>query len=89
MARECICFRITSYNVCYTKLLRQVYEFYGMALDRHGDVVLENANMTLAGNTLIQPPEEVRYSKLRWPGISFSPMPDLLSTGGRGLLHGA
>ena len=32
-------FRITSYNVCYTKLLRQQFEAYGLAIS---SVIVEN-----------------------------------------------
>lgn len=65
-----------------------VSEFYGAILDKKGEILLPQANMTAAAGVLIQPPKAVDYRDLRWPGIGFSPLPNLLSSGGRGILQG-
>lgn len=65
-----------------------VSEFWGMILDKKGEVILPSATMTMAGGRIIQAPEAVPYRRLRWPGVSFSPLPNLLRHGGRGLLQG-
>jgi hypothetical protein len=66
----------------------QTYEFWGGVLDKRGDMLMDNATFTVAGGRMIQKPEAVKYPTLRWPGVSFSPMPDLMRHGGRGLLEG-
>lgn len=63
-------------------------EFWGMVLDPKGEMLLDKATYTVAGGRVIQKPEQVNYARLRWPGITFSPLPDLLTMGGRGLLEG-
>jgi hypothetical protein len=63
-------------------------EFYGTVLDSRGDMLLPSANYVVAGQTVIAPPEAVRFPSLRWPGISFSPLPHLLRHDGRSLLQG-
>jgi hypothetical protein len=65
-----------------------VEEFYGMILDSKGEVILPRAQFTVCGGRVIELPKTVPYSRLRWPGVSFSPFPSLLSYGGRGLLKG-
>jgi hypothetical protein len=65
-----------------------VEEFYGMVLDKKGEVILPRAQFTVCGGRVIELPKPVPYSRLRWPGVSFSPFPSLLSYGGRGLLKG-
>lgn len=62
-------------------------EFWGMVLDPKGNLLLDKATYTVAGGRVIQYPEAVNYARLRWPGIAFSPLPDLLKMGGRGLLE--
>ena len=63
-------------------------EFWGIVLDPQGNMLLPRATFTVAANRVIQFPKTVDYPSLRWPGISFSPLPDLLKFGGRGLLKG-
>jgi len=66
----------------------QVSEFWGTILGPKGDLLLPNARYTVAGGRVIRLPEKNSYETLRWPGCAFSPMPDLLCFGGRGLLEG-
>jgi len=63
-------------------------EFWGMVLSPKGEVLLPRATYTVAGGRVIQKPTSVPYRTLRWPGVAFSPLPDLLRFGGRGLLQG-
>jgi len=63
-------------------------EFWGIVLDPRGEVLLPKATFTVAGGRVIEKPRPVPYKQLRWPGISFSPVPHLLRHGGRGLLEG-
>jgi hypothetical protein len=62
-------------------------EFWGMVLDPAGNMLLPAATFTVAGGRVIQLPRAVE-SRRRWPGTSFSPLPNLLRFGGRGLLNG-
>lgn len=68
------------------RTMHLVEEFYGMVLDKRGEVILPRAQLTVCGGRIIEEPKPVPYQKLRWPGISFSPFPSLLGYGGRGLL---
>jgi len=70
------------------RTLIQTREFYGQVIDPQGRLLLPSATMTMAGERIIGPPRVPGYSVLRWPGIGFSPLPDLLGFGGRGLLKG-
>ena len=63
-------------------------EFWGTVLDPKGNMLLPSARYTVAAGRVIQRPKAVSYQTLRWPGIAFSPMPDLLKFNGRGLLEG-
>ncbi|MBC2712050.1 MAG: hypothetical protein HGJ94_14020 [Desulfosarcina sp.] len=63
-------------------------EFWGQVLDKSGEILLPSATFTIAGGRMIQEPQPVAYQTLRWPGIDFTPLPDLLFHGGRGLLEG-
>jgi len=63
-------------------------EFWGIVLDPNGNLLLPSATYSFAGGRVIQLPKAVPYKKLRWPGISFSPLPNILRHGGRGLLEG-
>ena len=64
------------------------YEFWGTVLDKQGNLLLPTASYTVAGGRVIKLPKAPRASTMRWPGQSFSPIPDLLRFGGRGLLEG-
>lgn len=64
-------------------------EFWGMVLDPNGELLLPYASYTVAGGRVIQKPKaETPFQRIRWPGISYSPLPDILRHGGRGLLKG-
>jgi len=63
-------------------------EFWGMVLDSKGELLLPSATYTVAGNHVIGLPKKSPYRTLRWPGISFSPLPQFLRFDGRGLLQG-
>jgi hypothetical protein len=63
-------------------------EFWGIVLSPKGEMLLPNAAYTVAGGRVIEKPRACPYQYLRWPGIAFSPMPDLLKFAGRGLLEG-
>jgi len=65
-----------------------VYDVWGTVLDPRGEMLLPRARYTVAGGHVIREPEAVPYETIPWPGIYFSPMPDLLKAGGRGLLEG-
>jgi hypothetical protein len=63
-------------------------EFWGTVLDRKGEILLPSGTYTWAGNHIIGLPKKTPYRTLRWPGISFSPLPHFLRYDGRGLLQG-
>jgi len=63
-------------------------EFWGTILDSKGNMLLPNSTYTFTNNVVIEPPRVAPYDTLRWPGISFSPIPDFLAYEGRGILHG-
>ena len=65
-----------------------VSEFWGVVLDKKGNLLLPNARYTIAGNNVVSHPKRSPYRSLKWPGISFSPIPNFLSYEGRGLLQG-
>lgn len=65
-----------------------VNEFWGTILDSKGNMLLPNSTFTFANDAVIEAPRVTPYDTLRWPGISFSPIPDFLAYEGRGLLHG-
>jgi len=71
----------------FRKLI-QTQEMWGTILDSKGNMLLPHATYTVAAGRVISLPRTVPYSAVRWPGISFSPLPDLLRFGGRGLLEG-
>ncbi|MEN6421313.1 MAG: hypothetical protein ABFD76_05140 [Smithella sp.] len=66
----------------------QTSEFWGTVLDPKGNMLLPQARYTCAAGRVIELPKAAPYKLMRWPGISFSPLPDLLRFGGRGLLEG-
>jgi hypothetical protein len=69
-------------NMCLTS------EFWGQVLDRRGDLLHPNLTYTVASGRVVRSPRVPPYDTLRWPGISFSPIPHLLRYDGRGLIHG-
>lgn len=66
----------------------RVFEFWGSVLSPKGELLLPRATYSVMGGRLIKAPRGVRYRSLRWPGMMFSPQPDLLQLSGRGLLEG-
>jgi len=66
----------------------RVYEFFGTVLSPRGESLLPRATYSVMGGRLIKSPMGLRYRTLRWPSVMFSPQPDLLQLGGRGLLEG-
>lgn len=65
----------------------RVVEQWGLLLDRKGEVLLDNAHFTIAGDVLIRGPEKNPFVTLRWPGVSFSPLPDLFVFEGHGIIE--
>lgn len=63
-------------------------EFWGTVLDSKGEMLLPSCTYTIAGNHVIGLPKRSPYRTLRWPGVSFSPLPQFLRFEGRGLLQG-
>jgi len=67
----------------------RVREFWGVVLDRNGNLLLPNARYTIAGGKfVIRPPAPSPFQTMRWPGVSFTSIPHLLRYEGRGLLEG-
>lgn len=62
-------------------------EHWGILLDKHGDLLLDNSRWTIAGDVLIRNPEANPFVTMRWPGISFTPLPDLLTFEGHGIIE--
>ncbi len=62
-------------------------EFWGTVLAPNGEMLLPSATYTTAGGRMIAEPSPSPYSTLRWPGVSFSPLPHLLRFEGRSLLQ--
>ena len=69
-------------NMCLTS------EFWGQVLDKRGDLLHPSLTYTVASGRVVRAPKVSPYDTLRWPGISFSPIPHLLRYDGRGLIHG-
>lgn len=65
----------------------KVIEHWGVILDKHGELLLDNARFTVAGHVLIRNPEPNPFVTLKWPGVSFSPLPDLFSFEGHGVIE--
>jgi len=62
-------------------------EFWGTMLDKRGNLLHPRLTYTVAGNRVITLPRESPYPTLRWPGVSFSPLPNFLRFDGRSLLQ--
>lgn len=79
-----------------------VREYWGVILDRKGNLLLPKHTYTIAGRKVIsvgvrdpdtgEPlapgPYPSPYRTLRWPGVAFSPIPHLLRFDGRGIVQG-
>lgn len=63
-------------------------EFWGVVLSPKGEMLLPSATYSIAGGRVIENPKSVPYKTMRWPGISFSALPNILAYGGRGLVEG-
>lgn len=63
-------------------------EYWGTVLGPKGELLLPNATFTISGNQVISPPKQSPFKTMRWPGVSFSPLPHFLRYDGRGLLQG-
>ena len=63
-------------------------EFWGTVLSPSGEELLPSGMYSVCAGRMIETPKKTPYTHLRWPGISFSSLPDILSFGGRGLLEG-
>ena len=70
----------------FRKAVRLI-EHWGVILDKSGELLLENARFTVAGDVLIRNPEPNPFVTMRWPGISFSPLPDLFTFEGHGVIE--
>lgn len=62
-------------------------EFWGTILSPRGEYLMEGT-YTVGGTRVIALPEASPYPSIRWPGVSFSPLPNLLRYEGRAILHG-
>ena len=62
-------------------------EYWGTVLDTKGNLLHPSLVYTVAGNRVIQQPRATPYPTLRWPGSSFSPLPNFLRYEGRSLLQ--
>ena len=65
----------------------RVVEQWGVILDKQGELLLDNARFTVAGDVLIRNPEPNPFVIMRWPGVSFSPLPDLFAFEGHGVIE--
>lgn len=67
-----------------------VYEFWGVVLGPDGNMLLPNHTYTITPeqSLVLRKPKPSPYRTLRWPGVSFSPLPHLLRHDGRSLLQG-
>lgn len=65
-----------------------VSEFWGTLLDKQGKLLLPSTTYTVAGGELIRRPRDIPFAKMRWPGVSYSPLSHLLRFEGRGIIEG-
>lgn len=65
-----------------------VKEFWGTVISPKGEMLLPSATYTIAGRTIIKPPMPSPYISMKWPGVSFSPIPHPLRFNGDGLIKG-
>lgn len=66
----------------------RVREFWGTIIDDKGEMLLPTGTFMIAGDKVIKAPRANPYSYIRWPGVSFSPIPHLQRYEGRGILEG-
>ena len=62
-------------------------EYWGQVLSSRGELLHSNLWFTTAGRNVIGLPRPSPYRTLRWPGMSFSPLPNFLRFEGRSLLQ--
>jgi hypothetical protein len=65
----------------------EVLDYYGIVLDKKGELLLPNGRYTVSGEQIIRPIGVVPFKHIRWPGISFSPIPHVLRFEGRGIIE--
>lgn len=66
----------------------RVRDFWGVVLDKKGDLLMPAAHYMVGGDQVILAPERNKYETMKWPGVSFSPFVHLLRFHGIGLLQG-
>ena len=64
------------------------FEFWGTVIGKDGDILLDDGRYTMAGNKIIEFPQPSHYPTLRWPGMGYSALPNLLRFDGRGVIQG-
>lgn len=62
-------------------------EYWGVVVDKRGDLLHPGLAYTVAGRRVIALPRPSPYASLRWPGTSYSPLPNFLRFEGRSLLQ--
>ena len=62
-------------------------EYWGTVLDSRGNLLHPSLSLTSSANRVIAMPRPAPYLSLRWPGTSFSPLPNFLRYDGRSLLQ--
>ena len=72
----------------FRKVVR-INEFWGIILDKQGNLLLPNSRFSFGVGTIIRKPEPNRFRYIRWPGVSFSPFPSAMSRESRGILNGS
>lgn len=65
-----------------------VHEFWGIILGKDGDILLPNATFSWGGRELIRKARPNPYPTVRWPGVGFPAVPDLMRYEGRSVLGG-
>jgi hypothetical protein len=65
----------------------RVVEQWGVILDKQGNMLLPNARFMIAGDVLILEPEPSPLVTIPWPGVSFSPLPDMFTFDGHGIVE--
>lgn len=66
----------------------KVREFRGLVLGKEGEILLPNAIYMYGGGELLTKPTPSPHVNVKWPGVSFSPLPHLMRFEGKGLLEG-
>jgi hypothetical protein len=64
------------------------FEFWGTVVGPKGELLMDDARYTVAGDHIIEKPDFSPYPTLRWPGVGYSALPHPLRFDGRGLIQG-